>query len=126
MSSRILVVDDEESILFALTDYLGLRGFEVDYAGSMEQAQACLAEASYSAVIADLRLAPDNRPAGLELVAEARRSCPSTRTLLLTAYRSPGLDEAARQVGVDRILVKPMPLSEVARVLFELVEGRGD
>jgi len=124
MPTRILVVDDEESILSALCDYLELRGYEVDRARSGEEAEACLARASHAALIADLRLAPSVERSGLEVVVTARRANPRIRTLLLTAYRSPEVEEQARQAGVDRVLVKPMPLTEVAGALGGLLEGR--
>ena len=124
MPTRILVVDDEESILAALCDYLELRGYEVDRARSGEEAEACLGRASHSALIADLRLAPSGERSGLEVVATARRSNPQIRTLLLTAYRSPEVEEQARQAGVDQVLVKPIPLTEVARALGGLLDGQ--
>jgi two-component system alkaline phosphatase synthesis response regulator PhoP len=124
MPTRVLVVDDEESILSALSDYLELRGYEVDRARSREEAEVCLARGSHAALIADLRLAPSLERSGLEVVVTARRSNPGIRTLLLTAYRSPEVEEQARQAGVDQVLVKPLPLTEVAGALGELLADR--
>jgi DNA-binding NtrC family response regulator len=121
MSGKVLVVDDEESILFALGDYLELRGYEVETARSLEEALSRIAETTYAAVVTDLRLTPEDRHGGIELAAAVRRRDPATRTLLLTGYRSSEVDEEARQAGVDRVLVKPMPLADIAGVLFELL-----
>ena len=56
MDQRILVVDDEATILFAMKEYLSGGGFTVDCAAEREEAQALIANVSYCAVIADLRL----------------------------------------------------------------------
>ena len=53
---RILVVDDEESILELVSDSLGARGCRVDRAGSSEKALELAARNSYDAILCDLNL----------------------------------------------------------------------
>ena len=38
---RLLIVDDEVAILFAMDDYLSRRGYVVDLARSLEEAERC-------------------------------------------------------------------------------------
>jgi CheY-like chemotaxis protein len=117
----VLVVDDEESILFAVKDYLEVRGCEVDYAQTLQQALLLLVEAQpYEVVVADLRLSPRQRLGGFQLVEAARQHMPQTHTILLTAYGSPEIEEEARSLGVRAVLPKPIPLRELARVVLEL------
>ncbi len=119
----MLVVDDEESILFAVKDYLEVRGCEVDYAHTLPQALTFLAEAQpYAVVVADLRLSPRLRLGGFQLIEEVRRRMPQTRSILLTAYGSPEIEEGARKLGVRAVLPKPIPLRELARVVLELAD----
>src|SRR6266550_6369335 len=81
---RMLVVDDEESILFAISDFFSLRGFIVDCAREVEEAWACLSGNHYGVVIADLRLTGIYGAEGLELVSYIREKSATTRVLLLT------------------------------------------
>ena len=53
---RILVVDDEEPILFAIRDYFEPLGWQVDCAQELEEAEALLSHIRYTLLIADLRL----------------------------------------------------------------------
>jgi CheY-like chemotaxis protein len=124
MPDRLLIVDDEESIVFAMKRYFQSRGFEVDCAHELEEAQALLANVAYAAVIADLRLTGVHGAEGLEIVGYARAHCPWIKTILLTAYGSPELEEEARRRGVDTVLRKPKPLPDLAQTVLGLLEAR--
>jgi CheY-like chemotaxis protein len=118
---RMLVIDDEEPILFAAREYFSSLGFEVDCATELEEAQALLAHVEYAIVIADLRLTGIYGTEGLAVVRDVRERCPQTRILLLTAYGSPAVEEEARRLGVDGFLQKPKPLPDVAQIVFGLL-----
>ncbi len=121
MAHRILVVDDEEPILFALREYFTALGYDVDAAREAPEAESFLASAHYDLVIADLRLCGSQGAQGLEILASARKRAPNTRTILLTAYGSPEVEREARHKGVDAFLHKPKPLPEVARIVVGLL-----
>lgn len=125
---RVLVVDDEASIRFALQKYFTSSGFLVDTARELEEAQALVLYQSYAVVVADLRLTDVRGHEGLELVSFIRRESPQTRTILLTSYGSPEIEAEARRLGVDAFLHKPEPLPRVAalvRTLLEVPERKG-
>lgn len=121
MSYKLLVIDDEESILFAMGEYFRLHGCEVDAARELEEAEALLAHCRYSAVIADLRLTGSYGTEGLQLISDVRQQSPATRIVLLTAYGSSEIADEARRRGVDALLHKPKPLAEIAQVVFALL-----
>lgn len=122
MGERILIVDDEESIVFAMSRYFQARGFEVDHARELEEAEALVSNVRYAVVIADLRLTGVHGAEGLEIVGYVREHCPWTKTILLTAYGSPELEEEARRRGVDLVLRKPKPLPDLAQMVFGLLQ----
>lgn len=121
MSYKVLVIDDEESILFAMGEYFRLHGCEVDCAREMEEAEALLAHRRYSAVIADMRLTGSYGTEGLQIISDVRQCCPGTRVILLTAYGSDEIEAEARRRGVDVLLHKPKPLAEIAQIVFALL-----
>jgi DNA-binding response OmpR family regulator len=123
VTQRILVVDDEPPILFALRDYFQAAGYQVDCAGELEEAQALIAEEpSYDLVIADLRLDSFSGTSGLELIGNVRDRSTASRILLLTAYGSPEIEAEALRRGADAFLHKPIPLPKLAVIAAGLME----
>lgn len=121
---RVLLVDDEQSILFTLGECLRRLGYEVDCADTLTSALSCLRSGrSHALVIADLRLSPPNGQEGLAILEEARRCNPGVRTIMLTAYGSPTTEREARARGVDAYLVKPKRLREISDVIAALLDG---
>jgi len=121
----VLLVDDEETILFALEDYLSAAGWDVATARGRAAAERLLDERSFSAAVVDLRLsvADEGGAEGLELARSIRERRPEARVLVLTAYGSRELEEAAQGLGVVAWLQKPQPLDRLHDRLASLVEG---
>jgi DNA-binding response OmpR family regulator len=111
---RILLVDDEETVLFALSKYFRDRGDRVECARELEEAQALLAHVPYTCLITDVKLTRAHGAEGLELASWVRRSCAETRVVLLTAYLSNEMTTSALDRGVDIVLTKPVPLDVLA------------
>lgn len=121
MRGRILIVDDEETILVAMHDYFLALGYEVDCATDLAAAKALLQETAYPVVITDLRLGGSDNQDGLEIVRCAHGRHSSARIVLLTAYGSPALTAEARRLGADTVLNKPMSLPKLAQFVTGLV-----
>ncbi|HEX5759899.1 MAG TPA: response regulator [Thermoanaerobaculia bacterium] len=121
MDTRMLIVDDEEAILFAMRAYFTKRGYAVDCARQRGEAEALLAGAEYAVVIADLRLSGAHPAEGLEVLGLARRLWPRIRLVLLTAYGSNDLELEARRRGADAFLHKPKSLPEVEQLVAGLL-----
>ncbi len=117
----MLVVDDEKTITFAIQNYFKRRGYRVDCAQELEEAEALMANVHYDVVIADLRLTGAHGSEGLEIVRTVRERYPRTRVILLTAYGSPEIEAAAIRYGVHSFLQKPKPLAELAAVVYDVV-----
>jgi two-component system, response regulator, stage 0 sporulation protein F len=125
MRPSMLVVDDRPTISFALSDYFGIRGWDVVCAANAAQAEAILAGRAFTVLIADLSLSEPGSTDGLELTRRVRQDWPRTRTIILTAYGTPEIERMARRIGVDAFLHKPAPLVELARVADALA-GRAE
>ncbi len=121
VQSRMLVVDDEHSILVGMKRFFQSRGFEVDCAAEREEAEALLSDGHYDCVIADLCLTRARGADGLEVVSFVRNIDPRTRVIVLTAHGSPESEEEARRLGAAAFLRKPMPLDSLASVVGELL-----
>jgi DNA-binding response OmpR family regulator len=117
---RLLIVDDEAAIRFALSDYFRECGWEVDAAAEKEEAEALLAHTEYAVVIADLRLTGIYGIEGLDIIQWSRHLRPETRVVLLTGNGTPEIEAEARRRGADAFLHKPLPLPELERVVASL------
>jgi DNA-binding response OmpR family regulator len=117
---RLLIIDDEAAIRFALSDYFRECGWEVDAAAEKEEAEALLAHTEYAVVIADLRLTGIYGIEGLDIIQWSRHLRPETRVVLLTGNGTPEIEAEARRRGADAFLHKPLPLPELERVVAGL------
>ena len=122
-SPRLLVVDDEESICFSMSEYFSLHGFRVDTACELDEAEKLIEATDYKVVIQDLRLSETRNPDGLNIIKMIRGHNSQTRIVVLTAYGSAEMEDAARKCGADAFLRKPKPLSQVAQVIQGLLES---
>lgn len=107
---RILVVEDEPQIAGMLRDHLVKQGFVADAVGSMSEAEAALACASFDLVILDRRL-PDGE--GLELLPACRKSQPSSPVIVLTALDQVGQRISGLDSGADDYVTKPFDVNEL-------------
>lgn len=122
-SANLLVVDDEESIRFSMSEYFSQHGFKVDTAHEMEEVEGLLKEHEYKVLIQDLRLGMARRFDGIDIIKLVHKRNPDTRIVVLTAYGSPEAEAEARSAGADAFLRKPKPLSHVAQVVQGLIES---
>lgn len=116
---RVLFVDDEETILFAVQDYFVPQGYEVDAVLDVDEAEGLLAERAYEVVVVDLSFGPGRERAGLDLVSRVRERHPATAVVLFTAYGGPNIECEARRRGAV-FLEKPLPLPAIGMVIERL------
>jgi DNA-binding response OmpR family regulator len=114
---RVLLVDDEPSLLFAIRDFLTSEGFQVECATEREEAQALLLNITFDVAVTDLRLTPLNPVEGLQLASFIRERVLPTRVIVLTAVASPEAEAEAKRIGVDAYLRKPASLRGLATLI---------
>lgn len=124
---RILLVDDDPSLLSLLTMRLHAAGYQVQTAQSAEQALAMLPVAKPHLVITDLRMEGMD---GLALFDAIRKSHASVPVIILTAHGSIPDAVAATRRGVFSFLTKPTNgrdlLKEVEKALSLSGAGPAD
>jgi two-component system, OmpR family, KDP operon response regulator KdpE len=106
---RILLVEDEPSLLRALLINLRARQYQVVTAGAGREALAAAARRPPDAVILDLGL-PDID--GTEVIAELRRWSKAP-IIVLSGRASPGDKIGALDAGADDYVTKPFSMAEL-------------
>jgi DNA-binding NtrC family response regulator len=115
---RVLVVDDDASLRLTLALLLRARGFEVEDAGSAEEALSRLAAAPFDAVVTDVRMGSIS---GCELACRAKRERPGLKVVLMSGFCQ--AEEVAAS-GADGFMEKPPDLDELVGLLGLAGEGR--
>ncbi len=118
MSARVLVVDDEAALRFALSELLTDRGHEVIAVASGDAALAHLGEVDV--VVTDLAMPGLD---GLGVVREARRRVPGLPVIVLTARGSERSAVEAMKAGAHDYLTKPFDVDEVALAVARAAEA---
>jgi len=121
-SPAILLVDDEDTILFTYKTILERDGYRVDTAKSFAEGQQLLKRHSYDAVIADLNLERENL--GLDLVRDARSLPTRPITVVYTGFPSVEHLYSALKLQVDYLALKPVGVEEMRSALSRLIRRR--
>jgi DNA-binding response OmpR family regulator len=120
--TRILVVEDDQTLREGLCDALQGQGYQVQAAADGWEGQAQLAAGGWQLVVLDLMLPG---PGGLELLKEFRQSEACTPVLILTARGDESDKVIGLELGADDYVTKPYGLRELlARVAAHLRRGK--
>ncbi len=101
---RILLVDDELTILLTLKAVLEISGFEVETAASAREAKLKIRANQYQMVITDMRM--ETESSGIDVVQAAKHAPYQPAVAMLTAFPLPGSEWG--EARADKMLVKPM------------------
>jgi ActR/RegA family two-component response regulator len=112
---RVLLADDNKSILAAFREGLESRGFEVVPAVTVKEALRLIATEKFDVLVSDLHM--PGAGDGLTVVSAMRHAQPKAVTLVQSGY--PAMEEAITAIllQADEILVKPVRLGEMADII---------
>jgi CheY-like chemotaxis protein len=120
MLRRVLLVDDDLSVLLSLKAVLELHSFDVETAVSVAEAQRKLAANAFELVVTDVRM--EREASGMEVLRLAASQSYRPATAVLTAYLP--RHEQWKNEPVDAVLVKPMGTRELVQQLENLLTRR--
>jgi DNA-binding NtrC family response regulator len=122
-STKILVIDDEESIRTTLSLILSEEGYLVDTAENAKEALEKTSASFYNVVLSDIRL-PDME--GTKLLAMIKDTMPRMRKMIMTGY--PSLQNAIESVnfGADAYILKPFEMEDVLKQIKTQLKKQQD
>ena len=112
MSSRILVVDDEESIRFTFSAFLRDAGYAVETAESLNEALDKIASKTFDAIFLDILLGRDS---GIIALKASRESQPNTPVIMATGAPEISTATEAVRLGAFDYITKPIHQDELLR-----------
>ncbi|HEY7056754.1 MAG TPA: response regulator [Vicinamibacterales bacterium] len=115
---RILVVDDEPLIRWSLVQTLMDSGHRTVEAVDGATAIRAVTDAPvpFDVALLDFRL-PDSND--LTLLSKLRELAPATQFILMTAYGTPEVVQGALDLGVFRVVAKPLDMNEVRTLVSD-------
>lgn len=117
---RILLADDEESLLIAYQKLLNGPGVEIDTIQNVDDAKKMIENNSYDAVIVDLRLTGTLEMDGLEIIIGTKNLYPHSKIIALTAYSDSAIKEKVINAGASYFFEKPVSVLLIKEILKNL------
>jgi signal transduction histidine kinase len=118
---KVLVVDDEDSVVVTIKAILQLDGYAVATTTSGVTARQMVRDTEYDLVLTDLRLEDGD---GLDVLKAVRERYPETVTIMLTGYASLESAIQALRAGAYDYLVKPSEVEELRSTVARGLERR--
>jgi len=119
--TKILIVDDEESIRLLYSEELTSDGYEVALAEDGHQLIERIGEEKPDVVVLDIKMAGYN---GLDLLQAIREEFYDLPVILCSAYSMFKGD--LKSIAADYYVVKSSDLSELKRKIDQALEGKVD
>jgi len=120
-SARLLLVDDDPSLLKLLGMRLSSEGYQITTAASGPEALRLLQKEQIDLVISDLRM---DEMDGLALFGEIQKRNPSLPVIILTAHGSIPDAVSATQQGVFSFLTKPVDRDALYKAIDDALAQR--
>jgi CheY-like chemotaxis protein len=113
---RVLLVEDDRNVALVIKDCLADLDAvsEVELVTSGEEALQRMTQHDWDLVLTDHCMPGIT---GLELIESLKPLSPATRTILITAYDTDELEQAARRLNVYRYMTKPFALGDLKCVV---------
>lgn len=114
---RILIVEDEPLIRWAMAETLSKSGHLVAEAGNAQQVIEQMDRGDRpDLVFLDFRL-PDSDD--LRLLATIKQRAPKCAVVMMTAFATPEMIHDAEALGAARVVGKPIEMTDLARLACE-------
>lgn len=120
--SKILIVDDENSLRKVLGDLLRLRGYSPEPVATGAEAVAAARANQHHAAIVDIGLG-DEEMDGLDVIKEIKSCSPHTQCIVLTGMPSQESAITAMNLGAYAYLRKPFNVDELLATIGKALEA---
>ncbi|MEZ5066560.1 MAG: sigma-54 dependent transcriptional regulator [bacterium] len=120
MSDRVLVIDDESGVRTTLRRALEEEGFSVRTAATGRAALRTAEEARPDVAVVDLKLGDAS---GLDVLRDLKQRCPTTVTIMISAYGDVQDVVQAMKLGADDYVQKPYDLDEMVRCVRQTLRA---
>ena len=111
---KVLLVDDEEDFVQALSERMEMRDLESDVALNGEQAMKIVEDDMPDVMVLDLKMPGID---GMEVLRRVRKAYPKVQVIMLTGHGSEKDEKEARRLGVFEYLQKPAGIDTIVKTI---------
>lgn len=119
--TRILIVDDEESIVEVVSNALRSESYTVIATSDPLEARRLIDDETFDVVITDMKMSPID---GSALLRQCKEKDPHCSVIMMTAYASVETAVDAMKQGAYDYVIKPFKLSELRIIIQRALEFR--
>ncbi len=112
---RILIVDDDKSVIGYLERLLQMLGYTVDTCVNGAEGLAKAADPAFELIVSDLSM--PGEPSGMDLIRALRKQRPDCPLVVISGFPSQDRLDECREIGVTEFLTKPFEISFIKNVL---------
>lgn len=116
----IMVLDDEPIVGERLRDAFEKEGLEVEVFTESALAVARLKEASFAAVVTDMKM---RGPSGIDVLRLVKETSPSTQVIVITGYATIEMNHEAKAHGAYQFIAKPFRTQELVKLVLKAVRA---
>ncbi|MBZ5667680.1 MAG: response regulator [Acidobacteriia bacterium] len=113
--SKILLIEDNRLVRWWMSKCLTREGFQVVAPPSVDEALRLAATNRFDVLVSDWRL-PDGQD-GFKVLTAVRQAFPRIISILISAEADAELTERALGAGFDRVIPKPMEVSQIVEAI---------
>src|SRR5215510_6066497 len=119
--TKVLVIDDDQSMIDLAEYYLRSQGYDVVSAQAGEEGIRFLDDHQFDVVLTDLQL-PDI--GGIEVIARVKDVCPDVEIIVISGHGSVSKAVEATKAGAFFFVEKPVEFDELMLLIEKAVERR--
>ncbi len=119
---KVLVVDDEKELLYALGNFLKEEGYNLFMSIDGKEALKIVRKENPDVLLLDIRMPNVN---GIDVLREVREGNPTTKVIIMTVYDEE-YKKMTEEIGIDGFFTKPVQIGKLLQRIREVagvVEG---
>ena len=118
-SPKLMIVDNEIDICNFVKSFFEVRGFEVSTALDGEEAVSKLLSVRPDVMLLDVMMRTDRE--GLDYLPQIKKMFPTVKVLMVTGVEDREVVEAAKKLGADDYITKPLVLEYLETTVLEKI-----
>ena len=122
-NTRILIIDDNEDILFMLQAVLQVKGYTVAIKNNIEYLESFVGEVSPQAILMDMLLCGAD---GREICKRLKTNMAFSSIPIIMISAHPQAKAACLEAGADYFLAKPFEITDLYNAVSEVTKETGD
>ena len=119
---RILVVDDDQTVLKSCQRILEPEGFDVYLAPSADEALEAMRNYDFALLLVDIKMPKRD---GIYLMSEIKKEWPDAPIIVMSGYNTEQTVQQASEAGAASFIAKPFTPTELLNAVQKVMEMPG-